>query len=184
MKEGHRLLSVVVSVYNEEKALKEFYRETRQVLDHLSWDYELIFVNDGSQDDSLSALEELSRQDSRVKLIHFSRNFGHEAAMIAGLDYSLGDGVVCMDADLQHPPECIPEIIRCFEEGYQVINMVRTKNADAGLVKNITSLTFYRLINAISNVHFEPNASDFFALDRQVVQLCTERRFSENHTFL
>ena len=80
MKEGHRLLSVVVSVYNEEKALKEFYRETRQVLDHLSWDYELIFVNDGSQDDSLSALEELSRQDSRVKLIHFSRNFGHEAA--------------------------------------------------------------------------------------------------------
>lgn len=171
MKEGHRLLSVVVSVYNEEKALKEFYRETRQVLDHLSWDYELIFVNDGSQDDSLSDLEELSRQDSRVKLIHFSRNFGHEAAMIAGLDYSLGDGVVCMDADLQHPPECIPEIIRCFEEGYQVINMVRTKNADAGLVKNITSLTFYRLINAISNVHFEPNASDFFALDRQVVQV-------------
>ncbi len=168
---GHRLLSVVVSVYNEGKALREFYRETRQVLDNLSWDYELIFVNDGSQDDSLSILEEFSGQDSRVKLIHFSRNFGHEAAMIAGLDYSLGDGVVCMDADLQHPPECIPEIIRCFEEGYQVINMVRTKNADAGLVKNITSLAFYRLINAISNVHFEPNASDFFALDRQVVQV-------------
>ena len=104
--------------------------------------------------------------DVRVKLICLSRNFGHEAAMIAGLDYSRGDGIVCMDADLQHPPECLPEIVRCFEEGWQVINMVRTKNRDAGLVKNLTSAAFYHLINAISDVHFEPNASDFFAVDR------------------
>lgn len=169
--EKKKRLSVVVSVYNEGQALEAFYRETSRIVKELDWEYELIFVNDGSQDNSFLILEELSRQDARVKLVHFSRNFGHEAAMIAGLDYSRGDGVVCMDADLQHPPECLPEIIRCFEEGYQVINMVRTRNTDAGWVKNLTSSVFYRLINAISDVHFEPNASDFFAVDRQVVQV-------------
>lgn len=170
-KETGKLLSVVVSVYNEEQALQDFYRETSQVLQALSWDYELIFVNDGSRDGSLSILQELSRQDSQVRVINFSRNFGHEAAMIAGLDYSRGDGIVCMDADLQHPPECLPRIVRCFEEGYQVISMVRTKNEDAGLIKNLTSSAFYWLINAISDVHFEPNASDFFAIDQAVAQV-------------
>ena len=163
-----KLLSVVVSVYNEEQALEEFYRETSRILKTLDWNYELVFVNDGSRDNSLAVLEKLSAMDVRVKLICLSRNFGHEAAMIAGLDYSRGDGIVCMDADLQHPPECLPEIVRCFVEGWQVINMVRTKNRDAGLVKNLTSAAFYHLINAISDVHFEPNASDFFAVDRQV----------------
>ncbi len=94
--------------------------------------------------------------------------------MIAGLDYSRGDGVVCMDADLQHPPECLRDITKALSEGYQVINMVRTKNQDAGLIKNLTSAGFYWLINAISDVHFEPNASDFFAVDRQVAQVLKE----------
>ncbi|MBS1482743.1 MAG: glycosyltransferase family 2 protein, partial [Clostridium sp.] len=103
-----RLLSVVVSVYNEEKALEDFYREATGVLKGIAWEYELIFVNDGSGDQSLSILERLAAGDSNVKVVSFSRNFGHEAAMIAGLDYSRGDGIICMDADLQHPPECIP----------------------------------------------------------------------------
>ena len=128
-------------------------------------------MDDGSQDGSRLVLEQLAEGDEKVKLIGLSRNFGHEAAMIAGLDYCHGDGVVCMDADLQHPPECIPDIVDRLEQGYQVINMVRTRNEDAGLVKNITSLAFYRLINAISDVHFEPNASDFFALDKRVIQV-------------
>lgn len=170
-RQGKKLLSVVVSVYNEELALREFYVQTSRVLQSLAWDYELIFVNDGSRDDSLLILEELAGSDARVKVLSFSRNFGHEAAMIAGLDYSRGEGIVCMDADLQHPPACLPEIVARFEEGWQVINMVRTKNTDAGLIKNITSSAFYRLINAISDVHFEPNASDFFALDREVAQV-------------
>ena len=165
------LLSIVVSVYNEEKALPSFYRETSRVLRSLTWDYELLFVDDGSQDGSRLVLEQLAEGDEKVKLIGLSRNFGHEAAMIAGLDYCHGDGVVCMDADLQHPPECIPDIVDRLEQGYQVIDMVRTRNEDAGLVKNITSLAFYRLINAISDVHFEPNASDFFALDKRVIQV-------------
>lgn len=91
--------------------------------------------------------------------------------MIAGLDYSTGDGVVCMDADLQHPPECLPRIIRAFEEGNEVISMVRTRNKSAGLIKNITSSGFYWLINRISDVHFEPNASDFFAVSRSVAEV-------------
>ena len=166
-----KVLSVVVSVYNEEQALPAFYETTRPSLESLPWDYELLFVDDGSRDRSLSILEKLAEENPRVKVISFSRNFGHEAAMIAGLDYSTGDGVVCMDADLQHPPECLPRIIRAFEEGNEVISMVRTRNKSAGLIKNITSSGFYWLINCISDVHFEPNASDFFAVSRSVAEV-------------
>lgn len=166
-----KILSVVVSVYNEEQALKDCYAELKRVFDTLSWDYELIFVNDGSSDGSLKVIKALAAEDEKVKLVSFSRNFGHEAAMIAGLDYSTGDGVVCMDADLQHPPECLLRIINAFEEGNEVISMVRTRNQSAGLIKNITSSGFYWLINRISDVHFEPNASDFFAVSRSVAEV-------------
>lgn len=178
-----RMLSVVVSVYNEEKALEEFYRETTNILKSIDWDYELIFVNDGSADQSQSILESLALSDQRVKVVSFSRNFGHEAAMIAGLDYSRGDGIICMDADLQHPPECIPIILDRFKEGYEVISMVRTKNKTAGFVKNITSSGFYWLINHISDVHFEANASDFFAVSRHVVQVLKDN-YREKVRFL
>ena len=181
-----RKLSVVVSVYNEEKALREFYKETNKILEQIKksgWEHELIFVNDGSADNSLSILEELAKEDHDVKLISFSRNFGHEAAMIAGIDHSTGDGIICMDADLQHPPECIPKIIEKFDAGYEVINMVRTKNESAGLIKNITSSGFYWLINHISDVHFEPNASDFFAISRHVAQVLKDH-YREKVRFL
>mgnify|MGYP000845189393 FL=1 len=179
-------LSVVVSVYNEEKALRDFYRETNKVLEQietLGWEHELVFVNDGSKDQSLNILEELAKMDKNVKVVSFSRNFGHEAAMIAGIDYSTGDGIICMDADLQHPPECIPKIIEKFDAGYEVINMVRTKNQSAGLIKNITSSGFYWLINHISDVHFEPNASDFFAISRHVAQVL-KNHYREKVRFL
>ncbi|WP_186424200.1 glycosyltransferase family 2 protein [Lacrimispora celerecrescens] len=162
-----KTISVVVSCYNEELALHQFYQETASILNKLNWDYELIFVNDGSQDGTMKILDGLSRKDKKVKVISFSRNFGHEAAMIAGLDYSSGDGVVCMDADLQHPPQYLPEIVRKLEEGYDVINMVRTKNESAGWFKNFASSAFYHLINVLSDVKFEPNASDFFVISRR-----------------
>lgn len=162
-----KTISVVVSCYNEELALDQFYQETASILNKLNWDYELIFVNDGSQDGTMKILDGLSRKDKKVKVISFSRNFGHEAAMIAGLDYSSGDGVVCMDADLQHPPQYLPEIVRRLEEGYDVINMVRTKNESAGWFKNFASSAFYHLINVLSDVKFEPNASDFFVISRR-----------------
>ena len=164
-------LSVVVSCYNEELALRQFYAETSKVLKSLSWDFELIFVNDGSQDGSIEILKELAAGDEKVKVVDFSRNFGHEAAMIAGMDYSSGDGIVCMDADLQHPPECLPGIIAKLDEGYDVINMVRTKNESAGWFKNFAGAAFYRLINILSDVKFEPNASDFFAVSKKAAKV-------------
>ena len=176
-------LSVVVSVYNEELALPMFYRSVKHVLEGLSWDYELLFVNDGSIDGSLEVLRQLLLLDSKVKLVGFSRNFGHEAAMIAGIDYAAGDAIVCMDADLQHPPECLPKIVEKLEQGYGVINMVRTRNQSAGIIKNITSLAFYQLINTLSDVKFEANASDFFVVSRQAAEVL-KRNYRERVRFL
>ena len=163
-----KLLSVVVSVYNEELALREFYLETGKILNELPapWTYELLFVNDGSADGSLKILREFAKENPQVKIVNFSRNFGHEAAMIAGIDHAQGDGIICMDADLQHPPECIPRIIEKFDQGYEVISMVRTRNKTAGAIKNFTSAAFYKLINQLSDVKFEANASDFFAMNK------------------
>ncbi|MCI9161958.1 MAG: glycosyltransferase family 2 protein [Lachnospiraceae bacterium] len=178
-----KLLSVVVSVYNEEQALPLFYQTAKPVLESLPWDYEILFVNDGSQDGSLEFLRGLAEGDSHVKVIGFSRNFGHEAAMIAGIDYARGDGIVCMDADLQHPPACLPEIVEKLGEGCGVITMVRTQNASAGVVKNITSAGFYWLINTLSDVKFEPNASDFFAVSRQAADVLRQN-YREKVRFL
>ncbi len=178
-----QILSVVVSVYNEEQALPLFYQTTRPILESLKWDYELIFVNDGSRDASLDILREISAQDKKAKVISFSRNFGHEAAMIAGIDHAKGDAIVCMDADLQHPPECLVPIIEKLEEGYGVISMVRTQNKSAGLIKNITSSGFYWVINALSDVKFQPNASDFFAVSRQAADVLRDH-YREKVRFL
>lgn len=168
-----KLLSVVVSVYNEELALREFYLEAGRILNALPspWTYELLFINDGSVDGSLKILREFAKENKRVKVVNFSRNFGHEAAMIAGIDHARGDGIICMDADLQHPPECIFGILEKFDEGYEVISMVRTRNKTAGAIKNFTSAAFYKLINRLSDVKFEANASDFFAISRKAADV-------------
>lgn len=165
------VLSIVVSVYNEELALPLFYQTIMPILKGLSWDYELLFINDGSVDGSLTILKQLADTDDHVKLVSFSRNFGHEAAMIAGIDYAGGDAIVCMDADLQHPPACIPQIVECLEEGYEIINMVRISNESAGWLKNLASSAFYSIINAVSDVKFEKNASDFFVITRRVADV-------------
>jgi len=164
-------LSVVVSCYNEEQGLDQFFRTTVAVLGGCAWDYEIIFVNDGSTDDSAGVLKRLAENDKRVKVLSLSRNFGHEAAMIAGIDYATGDGVVCMDADLQHPPQRIPEIIRAFEAGYDVVSMVCTNREDAGMIKRLTSKAFYKVLNAVSPIRFEENASDFFGITARVAEV-------------
>ena len=179
MSGGNKLISVVVSVYNEETAIKLFYERADRILGTCAWDHEIIFVNDGSRDASLPILEKIAASDKKVKVISFSRNFGHEAAMIAGIDYAKGDGIICMDADLQHPPEKIPEIIVQFDAGYDVVTLVRTKNRDAGIFKRITSSFFYRLMNKMSPVEFKENASDFIAVSKRAADvLCRseERR--------
>ncbi len=168
-------LSIVVSAYNEEAGLSEFYKVTKgccETLGALGWDYRFLFVNDGSRDSTLQILRQLAEEDpTHVTFLSFSRNFGHEAAMTAGLDHADGDALVFMDADLQHPPTCLSEIVQKLEEGYEVISMVRTQSRSAGWIKNLTSGGFYWLINRLSEVHFEPNASDFFVISSRVQQV-------------
>lgn len=180
-------ISIVVSVYNEELGLKQFYEHTSPILSEScaksGWDYELIFVNDGSRDSSLEILKEFAATDDHVVVVNFAANRGHEAAMIAGIDVSTGDGVVCMDADLQHPPEAIPGIIAKFDEGYDVISMVRTAREDAGLFKKITSAAFYKVMNKMSKANFENNSSDFFGISRRVA-LVLKKDYRERVRFL
>lgn len=179
-----KTLSLVISVYNEEDALDNFFQAFQAIRPRLLWDTELIFVNDGSRDNSRIILSQIAQEHPDIKVIHFSRNFGHEAAMIAGIDHASGDGVVCMDADLQHPLECLPEIIQKFEEGFEVINMIRTENKSAGLIKKITSSLFYKCLNSLSNdVKFEENASDFFAVSSRVAEIL-RTNYREKNRFL
>lgn len=176
-------ISIVVSVFNEEDVLYRFYERFEKISPDLSWDYELVFVNDGSQDASLEILKKISEKNSKVKIVSFSRNFGHEAAMIAGIDYAQGDGIVCMDADLQHPLECLALIIEKLEEGYEVINMIRVSNKSAGILKNITSKVFYKVVNILSDTSFEENASDFFAVSSRVAAIL-RKNYREKNRFL
>ena len=164
-------ISIIVSVYNEEEVLFEFYRETIKVLLLIENPYEIIFVNDGSVDGSRGILFNIAKDDENVRVVHFSRNFGHEAAMIAGIDNASGDYLICMDVDLQHPPTLLPEMVRKFESGYDIINMVRTVNKSAGIIKNITSSMFYKVINRLSDIHLVINASDFFGISKRVADV-------------
>jgi glycosyltransferase involved in cell wall biosynthesis len=179
-----KLLSVVVSVYNEEDALPGFWAALCTELNKIAgWDKEVIFVNDGSVDESDEILAELAKNNSEIKAVNFSRNFGHEAAMLAGIDTATGDAIVCMDSDLQHPPECIAEMLAAFDEGHHIVTMVRTQRADHGFFKRGLSNFFYWFLNKISPVHFEPNASDFFLVSKKVAKIL-RKEYRERTRFL
>lgn len=175
--------SVVASVYNEEEGVNAFYEALTAVLSSLKISYEIIFVNDGSADGSLALLKNMAAQDPRVKIVNFSKNFGHEAAMIAGIDHSRGNAVICMDSDLQHPPEMIPEMLKKREEGFDVVNMVRTERKDAGFMQKLNSKLFYKFINSISSVKLVEGASDFFLISRKVCDVL-KNNYRERTRFL
>jgi dolichol-phosphate mannosyltransferase len=169
----HPTLSVVLPVFNEADNLEALYEALTQQLDSLGFPAEMVFVNDGSSDNSLAALKRLRLRDERVKVVGLSRNFGHQCCITAGIDHASGDAVIVMDADLQHPPELIPEMVARWLEGYQVVYTVREDAADTGLFKRWTSSAFYRCINAVSEVPIIPNAADFRLMDRAVVNCLT-----------
>lgn len=171
-------LSVVVSVYNEELVLNEFFDEILKVLETHQPDFELIFVNDGSSDDSGKVLESFT-ENNRVKTIHFSTNFGHEAAMIAGIDVATGDAIICMDSDLQHPPKLIPEMANRFvNDNVDIINMVSRESNNKRTAK-----VFYKTLNLISHYNLAVNASDFFLISARVADIL-RKDFRERVRFL
>lgn len=164
-------VSIVVSIYNEEESIDKFYSVCSGELKSLNRDYELIFVNDGSIDESQKKLSDIARKDNNVVLIDFSKNFGHEAAMIAGIDYAKGDCIICMDGDLQHPPKAIHDIVAKFDEGYEIVSMIRTERKDGGFFRKITSNMFYSVLNRLSGTKFIKNSSDFFAINSKVAKV-------------
>ena len=176
-------LSIIVSVFNEEASIPMFYQELKNTLQNVDFEYDILFVNDGSTDQSLDKIREIKQQDSRVHLIDFSRNFGHEAAMLAGLDFCTGDAAVCMDADLQHPPRSIIEMWTKFQEGFDVINMVRMDRQDGGFFRKVTSKAFYSITNKMLNSKLEPNASDFFLISKRVIHLL-QNNYRERTRFI
>ena len=167
------LYSIIVSVYNEEAVLPIFHQEVSAVIDSMAdtADFELLFVNDGSHDNSRQVLQQLMEKDQRVRVIHFSRNFGHEAAMLAGIDHCRGEAAVCMDSDLQHPPTLLPQMFEQYQQGKDVITMMRTERADGGASKHLSSRLFYHIINKISDAQLQPSASDFFLLSQRVINV-------------
>ncbi len=174
--------SIVAPAYNEEEVLPEFYRRVRDVMDALGEPWELILINDGSRDNTLAVMRELHEKDPRVKIISFSRNFGHQLAITAGLDYAQGDAVVIIDADLQDPPEVIPELIEKWREGYDVVYAVRKERRGESWFKEWTAKLFYRLIYRITDVDIPKDTGDFRLMDRKVVE--TLRTLRERNRFM
>ncbi len=181
--EGRRpSLSVVVPVYDEEAVLPEFHQRLAAALDAVPADVEIVYVNDGSRDGSMAVLVALHGGDARVSVVDLSRNFGKEVAMSAGLDHAGGDAVVVIDADLQDPPELIPEMMAAWQEGYDVVLMRRAHRADESWLKKATARAFYRAIGSIGTIDIPANVGDFRLLSRRAVDALT--RFPERSRFM
>lgn len=176
------LLSIVVSVFNEEEALGKFWVELSHTLSQINSKWEVLFVNDGSTDGTAEILKKLESEQN-VKVLSFSRNFGHEAAMLAGIDHAKGDAVICMDADGENPPSTIPLMIDKFLEGFDTVNMVRKSRGGTSLYKKITSKLFYIFLNSISPIHFHINASDFFLISGRVAKIL-RKEYRERTRFI
>jgi len=178
------MISIVVSVYNEEEILETFQEHLGKTLFANDLSAEVIYVNDGSRDNSLAILHDLKmKYPDMVKVISFSKNYGHEAAMIAGIDYAQGDAIICLDADLQHPPDLIPQMLEKFYDGFHIVNMIREKREDNGWLKNKLSEKFYKFINKLSDQKLQENASDFFLISGRVAEVLRDN-FRERNRFL
>ena len=179
----NKKISVVIPMYYEEKVVEECYRRVKENLIKLeNYEYEIIFVNDGSKDRTLELLEIIANQDNNVKVISFSRNFGHQAAVTAGLQYVTGDAIVIIDSDLQDPPELIPDMIKLWEDGNEVIYGKRKSRKGESAFKLLSAKIFYKTLNALSDVEIPKDTGDFRLVDRKVVD--TINSLPEHNKFL
>ncbi|NMM62915.1 glycosyltransferase family 2 protein [Clostridium sp. P21] len=162
------IYSIVVPLYNEELVVKETYRRLKSVMDSTKENYEIVFINDGSKDKTVDIVEDICREDEKIKLINFSRNFGHQAAITAGMDMALGSAIVVIDADLQDPPEVILEMIKKWKEGYEVVYGKRAKREGETFFKKFTAKAFYRILKSMTSVDIPVDTGDFRLIDRKV----------------
>ena len=162
-------LSIIIPIYNEEDNLDYLFERLESVLENLNTNYEIICINDGSKDNSLEALKKHNLRNPHIKVVNFSRNFGKEVALSAGLDYSSGAAAIPIDADLQDPPELIEQLVAKWQEGYDVVYATR-RVRDEGWFKNFTASGFYRVISKISKTQIPANTGDFRLIDRRVIE--------------
>ncbi len=176
------LISIVVPMYFEEEVAQECYNRITAVMNSNHYNYELVFVNDGSTDRTLEILEQLAMNDNRMKVISFARNFGHQIAVTAGIDYAKGDAIVIIDADLQDPPEVIPELVNKWLEGFDVVYAKRKKRKGETLFKLLTAKYFYKFLNYMSDIDIPKDTGDFRLIDRKVAAVF--RKMTEKNRFV
>lgn len=175
-------LTVVAPVYNESEILDAFYEEVSKVLHDAGISYEILLVDDGSVDDSWAKMSQIRQADERVSLLKLSRNFGHQLAITAGMDYAAGQSVVIMDADLQDPPSVVPRMVERWREGYDVVYGVRTERAGETLFKKATAAMYYRILRTLTRADIPADAGDFRLLSRRAID--TMKRLPERHRYV
>ena len=181
-KEQKKILSIVSPVYNEAENLGEFYSRVINATDNLNLEIEIIYINDGSQDSTIDIITKQRQIDNRITIIDLSRNFGKEIALTAGLDYSSGDAVIVIDADLQDPPELIPKLVEKWREGYDVVNAKRIKRKGESLLKKVMSYIYYRLLFYLSDINVPKDTGDFRLLNKNAIDALLKLR--EKHRYM
>ena len=170
-------ITILVPAYNEEEALPFLYERVSKIMDEMkNYEFELLFVNDGSKDNTLNEIKELRKKDKRISYVDFSRNFGKEIGMIAGLDYATGDCVIIMDADLQDPPELIPQMVELWEQGYDDVYAQRKSRAGETWLKKFTSKMYYKVLQSLTRIEIQKDTGDFRLLDRRCVNALKKMR--------
>lgn len=183
MEENKKLVTILVPAYNEEEVLYMLYERLRALMDDTTaYDFEVLLVNDGSKDKTLQMMQELREKDKRINYLNLSRNFGKETAMIAGLDYCKGDAVIIIDADLQDPPELIPEMLKYWEEGYDDVYAKRKSREGESFFKKFTSKMYYKVLQAFTKIEIQKDTGDFRLLDRRCVEALKSMRESQRYT--
>ncbi|MDR2884967.1 MAG: glycosyltransferase family 2 protein [Deferribacteraceae bacterium] len=175
-------ITAMVPAYNEEECLYPLYDTLSPILEGLKYDYEILFINDGSTDRTLEIIKELRQRNSKVSYINLSRNFGKETAMAAGFDYATGDAVVILDADLQDPPELIPEMVALWEKGYDDVYAKRRSRQGETFLKKFTSATFYNLLQKMTRVQIQKDTGDFRLLSRRALNAMRQYRETRRYT--
>ena len=182
MEKDIKLVTILVPAYNEQEVLHMLYERLKNIMDNLSsYRFEVLLVNDGSKDNTLAVMKELRNIDNRICYLNLSRNFGKETAMIAGLDYAKGDCVIIIDADLQDPPELIPDMLKFWEEGYDVYAKRKSRKGESFL-KKFTSKMYYKMLQSVTNIEIQKDTGDFRLLDRRCVEALKSIRESQRYT--